>query len=966
MISSFDIFNITERKLTQEEEKEVQKTYQEFLNLPGWIKNMIAKRVYSFINIYNFPKELFDEFFLAYCYYDEDYWRDWDKTINNKVKNIVKKKIIEGIIEKFKKDYDIYSKIKEILDKRPGFNDSGSFDYIGAATHKNIWFLLKQALEKAPEYIKRSSKAGLWSMTTERKLTAEEEIEVGKLYKKFKENYRQYSAKIRKYIEGTIFNDFLPQEIYEEYSMLYFMFEMPRYWRSSSKMFNYRIKKIISKEIIKSIEDKIGKDTSLYVEVKKLSDKIFEIVRKIPIKSDSSLYPFYRIYLILEEALKGAPSSIKRSFNTGLWTMKTESKNNKVEIVGYPEGNIIKVTPEQLKELRAYGLVVWDDDPMYPNDPGQWSFNNYEGIDDEPLTDEQVIRLYLKTGLFFDDYDMFEYYNKMGKLPNDKELDEYKRSKKSGLWDFQEFNENYKDLDGNIVSREYLNDQLLMSAELGSSVESIKKWLELGADINCHDKNGNTPLLLAVIYRHFDIVKLLLECGADMFIGNYKNYPLAFAKMLRKYDNGEKIYDFLVNYVIEHHPERVTEVEEHLPEEVKEKYPELFRSKKAGLWDLKKENLKPLTYETDMKIIDKFLDIYSKEDHEFKKRIGKKLIIPPDLMDEWVMLFFIYINTETSKWWNENIPETKSNPYLIRVIRKYIKQIALSNIKEKMKDPDIIIEFKEMIKREPYNYKFKQDLMGTLWNPTKHAFNVFCAVYNKNKPDWVERSDKIGLWDLKTEGYKYEKGDIVICIDNTETNNSLTIGKEYEVIDYEVIDFHNYSNDYYVSVKDDHGIVRAYFKERFKPLEHIERSDKSGLWDLKTTFESFVNEKYNNDLINHIVDIVKKYFDKYGINFKLYQYSNKRKDGDFYSPAFDNIRDVKTFPKFLLRLSSDDIKIEDHIDTYVKYLEENIPEIEINRTIPVKDEDDKYLIGFILKPESIRASNSGLWDLKKV
>jgi hypothetical protein len=46
-------------------------------------------------------------------------------------------------------------------------------------------------------------------------------------------------------------------------------------------------------------------------------------------------------------------------------------------------------------------------------------------------------------------------------------------------------------------------------------VKTIRRLLDAGADVNCRDKNGATPLHRAVRTRCADAVRLLLQSGAD-------------------------------------------------------------------------------------------------------------------------------------------------------------------------------------------------------------------------------------------------------------------------------------------------------------------------------------------------------------------------------------------------------------------------------------------------------------------
>ena len=60
------------------------------------------------------------------------------------------------------------------------------------------------------------------------------------------------------------------------------------------------------------------------------------------------------------------------------------------------------------------------------------------------------------------------------------------------------------------------------------NIEIVKLLLENGADPNTPDSAGETPLSLAVGYRHIEIVKLLLENGADPNIPDSKRRALLY------------------------------------------------------------------------------------------------------------------------------------------------------------------------------------------------------------------------------------------------------------------------------------------------------------------------------------------------------------------------------------------------------------------------------------------------------
>ena len=48
----------------------------------------------------------------------------------------------------------------------------------------------------------------------------------------------------------------------------------------------------------------------------------------------------------------------------------------KIEIIGYPQGNIIKVTEKQFDKLNELDLVSLDDEWTKEKPEGQWGFNN--------------------------------------------------------------------------------------------------------------------------------------------------------------------------------------------------------------------------------------------------------------------------------------------------------------------------------------------------------------------------------------------------------------------------------------------------------------------------------------------------------------------------------------------------------------------------------------------------------------
>ncbi len=61
--------------------------------------------------------------------------------------------------------------------------------------------------------------------------------------------------------------------------------------------------------------------------------------------------------------------------------------------------------------------------------------------------------------------------------------------------------------------------------------ETVKKLIELGSDVN-EKSNGMTPLMFAARYNRVDIIKLLVEKGANIKTKNSKGYnAMKFAKL---------------------------------------------------------------------------------------------------------------------------------------------------------------------------------------------------------------------------------------------------------------------------------------------------------------------------------------------------------------------------------------------------------------------------------------------------
>jgi ankyrin repeat protein len=89
----------------------------------------------------------------------------------------------------------------------------------------------------------------------------------------------------------------------------------------------------------------------------------------------------------------------------------------------------------------------------------------------------------------------------------------------------------FKEVDISEVRDSYYRTLLHVSAASGNAIitEHLIKSLCI---IDAMDEDGNTPLLLAVYFRHFEVVKLLMNAGADVCIANsIGRTPLFYAKM---------------------------------------------------------------------------------------------------------------------------------------------------------------------------------------------------------------------------------------------------------------------------------------------------------------------------------------------------------------------------------------------------------------------------------------------------
>lgn len=76
----------------------------------------------------------------------------------------------------------------------------------------------------------------------------------------------------------------------------------------------------------------------------------------------------------------------------------------------------------------------------------------------------------------------------------------------------------------------------ICKAIIKGDVEAVKKFIEYGANVN-ETSNGLTPLMLAARYNNVEIVKLLLEKGANKRFKDENGYDaLKYAEMSKAAD----------------------------------------------------------------------------------------------------------------------------------------------------------------------------------------------------------------------------------------------------------------------------------------------------------------------------------------------------------------------------------------------------------------------------------------------
>lgn len=79
-----------------------------------------------------------------------------------------------------------------------------------------------------------------------------------------------------------------------------------------------------------------------------------------------------------------------------------------------------------------------------------------------------------------------------------------------------------------------MNEELFEAAVTGD-VKKVDELIHAGADVNTKDRWNETPLFPAVRNGHTEVVKTLLKAGADQNVRNepYGDYPMLIAVIFR-------------------------------------------------------------------------------------------------------------------------------------------------------------------------------------------------------------------------------------------------------------------------------------------------------------------------------------------------------------------------------------------------------------------------------------------------
>jgi ankyrin repeat protein len=90
---------------------------------------------------------------------------------------------------------------------------------------------------------------------------------------------------------------------------------------------------------------------------------------------------------------------------------------------------------------------------------------------------------------------------------------------------------------------------ILAKASIGGSIEIARNLLKLGVDVNFEDDNYRTPLMNACVYGHLELVVLLIQNSADIYLVSRESPfldAITFAEIYKRVE----IYNYLLSLPI--------------------------------------------------------------------------------------------------------------------------------------------------------------------------------------------------------------------------------------------------------------------------------------------------------------------------------------------------------------------------------------------------------------------------------
>ena len=96
-----------------------------------------------------------------------------------------------------------------------------------------------------------------------------------------------------------------------------------------------------------------------------------------------------------------------------------------------------------------------------------------------------------------------------------------------------------------IDARDQHGQTALMNAAHAGQVDLVRLLVERGADLNVTAKYNLSALMLALIGRHIDVERLLIEAGADVILRSSANFGSQTALGLAEASGEEEIVQML-------------------------------------------------------------------------------------------------------------------------------------------------------------------------------------------------------------------------------------------------------------------------------------------------------------------------------------------------------------------------------------------------------------------------------------